>query len=199
MSTCCWGLGRRRSSTAAAGYGPSTEQILAGISAVRSEFGESIRVCRHPPDPDHARPRRSRRGAARLESTDAARRVAIHELDCRMLTAHHERSVLGRRKLTHFLRQAGRGGLKTRRFDPRLRRDRPEIAPHPRSISSRGRSHVGRVADPSHPGPFAGATCASSSATSCSAAIMCFPTRSLSSGRRASIPTRAWATTSTRW
>ncbi len=84
----------------------STEQLLAGLDAVRTEFGESIgvgdveRILITHGHVDHVG------GVADLlPHTDAM--VGIHPLDARVLTAFRQRSVLGNRRRLAFFRRAG--------------------------------------------------------------------------------------------
>ncbi len=88
------------------GQGESTRDVLAGLDAVRTEFGESVR----PTDlkrilithghVDHV-------GGLwdLLKITDAE--VGIHPLDRRAVTAPQERAVVGKRRLKNFLQEAG--------------------------------------------------------------------------------------------
>ncbi len=88
------------------GQGESTEQILAGIEAVRTDFGEPIhvedigRILITHGHVDHV-------GGLwqLLEKTDA--KVGIHPLDCRAITMPEERAVIGKRRMFDFLRRAG--------------------------------------------------------------------------------------------
>ena len=103
---------------AGSGEGPSTPQILAGLDAVRRDFGEAFR------------PKDIRRvlvthghidhigglwdllqvAATRAPSEGWSRsvpEVAVHPLERRMITAWDERSVLFNQAFRRFLRQAG--------------------------------------------------------------------------------------------
>lgn len=84
----------------------SVGQILAGIEALSAEFGESVRLedvgrilITHG-HIDHV-------GGLGAIWPKCRAEVAIHELDCRALTAGHERAVLGQRKLKAFLEYTG--------------------------------------------------------------------------------------------
>ncbi len=88
------------------GQGESTRQIVAGLDAVRTDFGETIR----PADVrrilithghvDHV--------GGLWELLDATRaEVAIHPLDSRAITAPEQRAVVGKRRLLNFLQRAG--------------------------------------------------------------------------------------------
>lgn len=84
----------------------SIRQIHQGLDAVRTEFGEPVRLAdvqrillTHG-HVDHV-------GGLRALWPECHAEVAIHELDSRALTAGPERAVLGRRKLKMFLAFAG--------------------------------------------------------------------------------------------
>ena len=112
------------------GQGESTRQILAGLEAVRDEFGEPIR----PADIErilitHGHVDHVGGLWELLDATGAE--VGIHRLDSRVLTAAEERAVVGRRRMLSFLQRAGvdpadRGELVgTVRYSRRPRRKVP--------------------------------------------------------------------------
>ena len=88
------------------GQGESTGHVLAGLDAVRDDFGEPVR----PNDirrilithghVDHVG------GLPELLRVTGAE-VGIHPLDSRALTAPEERAVVGRRRMLSFLHRAG--------------------------------------------------------------------------------------------
>jgi len=88
------------------GQGQCTDQILAGLDAVRDEFGESVR----PEDirrvlithghVDHVG------GLWQLRDRIDAE-VGIHQLDRRALIAAEERAVVGKRRMHNFLKATG--------------------------------------------------------------------------------------------
>jgi len=88
------------------GQGESTAQILAGLDTVRTEFDENVR----PADirrilithghVDHVGGLWDLLGHTNAE-------VLIHPLDRRAITAHKERSVVGKRRMHDFLKRAG--------------------------------------------------------------------------------------------
>jgi glyoxylase-like metal-dependent hydrolase (beta-lactamase superfamily II) len=88
------------------GYGQSNEQVLAGLEAVRTEFGESFelkdirRILITHGHIDHFG------GLSRmLELTDAE--VGIHVLDRWVLTAYEERVIVATKALRTYLQRAG--------------------------------------------------------------------------------------------
>ncbi len=88
------------------GLGRSTRDILSGIDHVRTAFGEPAaierveRILLTHAHVDHVG------GLPELLEKSGAR-VGVHELDARVLTAYHERSVLGAKRLGRFLHEAG--------------------------------------------------------------------------------------------
>jgi glyoxylase-like metal-dependent hydrolase (beta-lactamase superfamily II) len=91
---------------AGSGQGKSTPQILAGLEAVRSEFGEPFsledveRLLFTHGHSDHTG------GAARLARLSGAK-IGIHPLDARVLTAPMERMIVGNRRRLEFFHRAG--------------------------------------------------------------------------------------------
>ena len=95
------------------GYGDSTAQLLAGLEAVRSDFGERVgladirRILITHGHIDHF-------GGLPAFVAQTGAEVAIHELDRRILTAYEERVVVATAALRRFLQQAGvRAGLQS--------------------------------------------------------------------------------------
>jgi glyoxylase-like metal-dependent hydrolase (beta-lactamase superfamily II) len=88
------------------GYGESNAQILAGLSAVRGDFGEPIalsdirRIIITHGHIDHF-------GGLSLLADETRAEIAIHQLDRRILTAYEERVVLATKALRLYLQQAG--------------------------------------------------------------------------------------------
>ena len=88
------------------GYGDSNAQLLAGLEAVRTDFGEPIgladirRILITHGHIDHF-------GGLPLFVERTGAQVAIHELDRRILTAYEERVVLATAALGRYLEQAG--------------------------------------------------------------------------------------------
>ena len=88
------------------GKGESTRQIMAGLDAVRVDFGESLR----PGDVkrilithghvDHV-------GGLWQLLDQIHAEVGIHPLDCRAVIAAEERAVVGKRRMHNFLETAG--------------------------------------------------------------------------------------------
>lgn len=88
------------------GYGQSTEHLLAGLEATRTEFGESVglkdidRILITHGHIDHFG------GLSRfVAETDAA--VGIHVLDRRILAAYEERVVVATKAVRVYLQRAG--------------------------------------------------------------------------------------------
>jgi glyoxylase-like metal-dependent hydrolase (beta-lactamase superfamily II) len=92
---------------AGSGYGDATGQLLAGFDAVRQQFGETVRpedirrvVVTHG-HIDHFG------GLPALIDKMPQARIAIHELDRRILTAYEERVIVASTALRIFFQQAG--------------------------------------------------------------------------------------------
>ncbi len=91
---------------AGSGLGTSTADILAGVDAVRSEFGEPVgiedvgRILISHGHPDHVG------GLPELLERSKAE-VAVHPLDRGVVTSHREHTVVADRLLADFLRQSG--------------------------------------------------------------------------------------------
>jgi glyoxylase-like metal-dependent hydrolase (beta-lactamase superfamily II) len=88
------------------GLGVSTRHILAGLDAVRSEFGEPVRpgdigriIISHGHS-DHV-------GGLTDLLEHASAQVAVHSLDSLAIRSHREHAVLGNSRLDAFLQQAG--------------------------------------------------------------------------------------------
>jgi glyoxylase-like metal-dependent hydrolase (beta-lactamase superfamily II) len=95
------------------GYGESNAQLVAGLAAVRSDFGEPIgladirRILITHGHIDHF-------GGLPYFVAQTGAQVAIHELDRRIVTAYEERVVVATAALRRFLHQAGvRAGLQS--------------------------------------------------------------------------------------
>ncbi len=92
---------------AGSGYGESNAQLVAGLAAVRSDFGEPIgladirRILITHGHIDHF-------GGLPYFVAQTDAQVAIHELDRRIVTAYEERVVVATAALRRFLQQAGR-------------------------------------------------------------------------------------------
>ncbi|MCU0512161.1 MAG: MBL fold metallo-hydrolase [Anaerolineae bacterium] len=89
------------------GFGRSTDDLLAGLAALRDDFGERLRVTdieriliTHG-HVDHFG------GLAHLLEATGGARVGVHPLDKRVLTNYEERVVVATRNLTIYLRRAG--------------------------------------------------------------------------------------------
>jgi glyoxylase-like metal-dependent hydrolase (beta-lactamase superfamily II) len=88
------------------GLGTSTPQILDGLAAVRTEFGESFqprdirRILITHSHIDHAG------GMAELVKLTGAA-VGVHPLDSRIVTAYNERAAVLTSRFDRFLRQSG--------------------------------------------------------------------------------------------
>jgi glyoxylase-like metal-dependent hydrolase (beta-lactamase superfamily II) len=88
------------------GLGESTQDILAGIASVRSEFGEAIqpadirRIVISHAHVDHFG------GLAGLLREMPAQ-VAVHPLECRAITAYDEYAIIINKRLDRFLQEAG--------------------------------------------------------------------------------------------
>lgn len=88
------------------GLGESTAHLLAGLEAIRDDFGESVRL----EDIDriiitHGHIDHFGGVAEMAERTGAL--VGIHELDRRVLTAYEERVVMASKDLSIYLERAG--------------------------------------------------------------------------------------------
>lgn len=90
---------------AGSGMRTSTQNILAGIEAVRSEFGESVgiadigRIIISHGHTDHI-------GGLNDLKQHTAAPVAVHALDRGAITAHREHTIVGRSRLAAFFQQA---------------------------------------------------------------------------------------------
>lgn len=88
------------------GYGDSTSHVLAGVDAVRNDFGESIeredirRILITHGHIDHFG------GLVHLPKNSRAK-IGIHTLDRRVITNYEERVILTNRLLRFFIEQAG--------------------------------------------------------------------------------------------
>jgi glyoxylase-like metal-dependent hydrolase (beta-lactamase superfamily II) len=89
------------------GIGSSTDEILAGIAALRDDFGETItvrdieRILITHGHVDHFG------GLAHLLEATGGAQVGIHPLDRRVLTNYEERVVVATKNLTIYLLRAG--------------------------------------------------------------------------------------------
>lgn len=89
------------------GYGNSNDQLLAGIAALKTDFGESIgvqdiqRILISHGHIDHFG------GVAFMEEQTGGAKIGIHEIDRRVLTAYEERVVVATKDLRVYLERAG--------------------------------------------------------------------------------------------
>ncbi len=92
---------------AGSGFWEATNQILAGIERVRTEFGEQVtladirRIVITHGHIDHFG------GLAELHAKIPQAEIAIHELDVRILTAFEERVAVSTKAIRTFLQEAG--------------------------------------------------------------------------------------------
>jgi glyoxylase-like metal-dependent hydrolase (beta-lactamase superfamily II) len=88
------------------GYGDSNQQMLAGIEALRTDFGEKLTVkdLRHilvtHGHIDHF-------GGVAFMQEQTGAMIGIHELDRRVLTAYEERVIIATKDLRVYLERAG--------------------------------------------------------------------------------------------
>jgi len=116
------------------GQDPCTDQILAGLDAVRDEFGESVR----PEDirrilithghVDHVG------GLWQLRDRIDAE-IGIHRLDRRALIAAEERAVVGKRRMHNFLKATGLEPTRLEALMGTTRYDRLKRPPVPVEIA----------------------------------------------------------------
>lgn len=88
------------------GFGDSTDQLLAGIAALRDDFGEALaltdlrRILITHGHIDHF-------GGVAVMQDQTGARIGIHELDRRVLTAYEERIIVVTKDLRVYLERAG--------------------------------------------------------------------------------------------
>lgn len=88
------------------GFGNSSEQLVAGIHALKSEFGEALdlkdiqRILISHGHIDHF-------GGVAYMAEQTGAQIGIHEIDRRVLTAYEERIVVATKDLRVYLERAG--------------------------------------------------------------------------------------------
>jgi glyoxylase-like metal-dependent hydrolase (beta-lactamase superfamily II) len=96
------------------GFGNSNEQVLAGIRALKADFGEALnvkdmqRILVTHGHIDHF-------GGVAFMMEQSGAQVGIHEIDRRVLTNYEERVVIATKDLRVYLERAG---VKTERLQP---------------------------------------------------------------------------------